>query len=387
MQASKIKRVLVVAGETSGDHHAADLVQALRRLDPNIECVGMGGEAMRLAGVDVRVDAAQLSVVGAVEVLSHALPLYRAWRTLCTLIRSEPWDLVLLIDYPGFNLRLASVAKKAGLKVAYYISPQLWAWRSGRIKYIRRCVDLMLVIFPFEQAVYERAGVPVQYVGHPLAGRVCPSASPDVIRSRLNIEPDRLVVGLVPGSRPGELQRMLGVMLESAWRLWQQHPELVFVWPLAPSLKQSDWSEQLGRYPGLPLHITTGVFYDTLSICQAALVTSGTATLEAALLALPMIVVYKTAAITYHLARAVIRIPYIGLCNIVAGRLIVPELIQQEANPECMVAHLDRMLFDSAYQAEVRASLLLVKEKLVGGSGCADRAAEAVLMCMSDGES
>ncbi len=374
-----LKRILILSGEASGDQHGASLVKEVHRLTPDVQFLGMGGDKMREAGVDIRVDAGPLAVVGAIEVLHHIVPIYKAWKTLRAIICDEPPDLVVLIDYPTFNLHIAKIAKKAGIKVLYYISPQVWAWHRSRIKTIGERVDKMLVIFPFEEPLYREKGVPVEYVGHPLANKVHASKDAATMRRESGIDADVRLIGLLPGSRIGEIRRLLPTMLKTAEKLKAQYPDVQFVLPLSDTLSSADIAPYLKSLPDhFPLHVIPGAFYNTVQLCTAAIVTSGTATLETALLEVPMLIVYKTAVSTYYLARWVIKIPHIGLCNIVAGKGIVKELIQSAANPDNISAEIAHLLADANYRQTMQQDLHAVKLKLGEGGGVS-RAAKALL--------
>ncbi|MFT3742127.1 MAG: lipid-A-disaccharide synthase [Gammaproteobacteria bacterium] len=377
------KRVLIISGEASGDHHAAELVKAVHQLDPTVHFLAMGGEKLRAAGAEIIVDSKPLAVVGAIEILRHIVPIFKAWRTVRRTIRQTPLDLVVLIDYPEFNLQMAKAAKKAGVKVLYYITPQVWAWKQKRLKTIRERVDKVLVIFPFEQPFYQRAQIPVEYVGHPLAGKVQPTQLSTAMREQLKIAPTDRAIGLLPGSRQGELRRLLPVILQAAELLLAQHPNLVFILPLASSLEVSDIQPYLVN-ASLPLKIISDSkdHYNALQLCEAAIVTSGTATLEVALLGIPMVIIYKVAASTYHIVKRIIKIPYIGLCNIVAEKKVVQELIQHDANSTQIAAEIQHILTDTAYQTSMRAELNTLKNKLGDGEG-AQRAARALLKLVS----
>lgn len=373
------KRVLIVAGEASGDQHGAALVRSVKSLDASIQFLAMGGDHLRQAGVDVIVDAKPLAVVGAIEVLQHWRPIYRAYRTLSELIAKNPPDLIVLIDYPAFNLQIARIAKRAGIRVLYYISPQIWAWRQGRVKTIKRRVDKMLVVFPFEEAFYQREGVSVEYVGHPLAQKVVPDQPPSEVREQWHFSPTHRLIALLPGSRIGEIRRLLPTLLETAQALHQKYTDTIFVLPVASSLSVDDLKPYLTAvdFP-IVMIADQSQHYNVLQLCEAAIVTSGTATLEVALLGIPMVIVYKVAASTYHIGKYLIRVPYIGLCNIVAGRLLVKELIQHEANPNNISAEIGRILDDPTYQAQLKTDLREVAVQLGSGGGSL-RAARALL--------
>lgn len=371
------KRVLIISGEASGDHHGAKLVTAVRRLNPDVQFLGMGGEYMRAAGVDIRVDAKEMAVVGAIEIIRHIVPIFRAWRTLTQIIRKQSPDLLVLIDYPTFNLMLAKLAKKRGIKVLYYISPQVWAWHRGRVKTIAQRVDKMLVVFPFEEPLYREQGMAVEYVGHPLAGIVRADKDSATMREEWQIPAQVKVIGLLPGSRQGEIRRLLPTLLTAAAQLQQRYPDAVFVLPLANSLSADDLAPYLSQ-SSVSVRVIPQQFYNTVQLCDAAIVTSGTATLEVALLGVPMVIVYKTAVSTYHIVKRIIQIPHIGLCNIVAGKAVVKELIQHEANPNTIAAEIGHILDDAGYRQQMQQDLQAVKQRLGEGGGT-ERAARALL--------
>lgn len=371
------KRVLIISGEASGDHHGAKLVAAVRRLNPEVQFLGMGGEHMRAAGVDIRIDAKEMAVVGAIEIIRHIVPIFRAWRTLTHIIRKQSPDLLVLIDYPTFNLMLAKLAKKHGIKVLYYISPQVWAWHRSRVKTIAQRVDKMLVVFPFEEPLYREQGMAVEYVGHPLAGIVRADKDTAMMRQEWQIPAQARVIGLLPGSRQGEIRRLLPTLLTAAAQLQQRYPDAVFVLPLANSLSADDLAPYLAQ-SNVSVRVIPQQFYNTVQLCDAAIVTSGTATLEVALLAVPMVIVYKTAASTYHIVKRIIQIPHIGLCNIVAGKAVVKELIQHEANPNTIAAEISHILDDVNYRQQMQQGLQAVKQRLGEGGGT-ERAAKALL--------
>lgn len=371
------KRVLIVSGEASGDQHGAKLVRQVHELDPNVHFLGIGGEHMRNAGVEILVDSKNMAVVGAIEILQHFKEIYHALRTAQKTIKKDHLDLVILIDYPEFNLQVAKAAKKKGVKVLYYISPQVWAWHQSRVKTIRKRVDKMLVVFPFEEEFYRRENVPVEFVGHPLAGQVRPNLSVAAARKLFDLENRKPIIGILPGSRKGEIKRLLPTLLQSAEDLKKYYPEATFVLPLASSLTRADIEPYLKKTT-VDIKITEHQFYNTVQICDAAMVTSGTATLETALLGVPMLIVYKAAASTYHIAKRIIKIPYIGLCNIVAGQKIVKELIQHEANPNTISAEIREIIDNEGYRLKMRENLAQVKSKL-GAEDKAHRAAKSVL--------
>ena len=368
---------MIVAGEASGDLHGSNLVKEALRLDPTVSFFGIGGPHMREAGVETLVDSSEMAVVGLVEVLAHFGVIYRAYATLKRAIRTNPPDLLILIDYPDFNMLVARVAKRAGVKVLYYISPQIWAWRTGRVKKIARLVDRMAVVFPFEVPFYEKAGVPVTFVGHPLADRVRPSMTRHEALAAFGLDPGRRVVGLFPGSRRGEIARLFPVILESARLLKGRCPDLQFILPRASSLTDADIAPQLTA-SGLEVVVARDRVYDVMQVCDAIVTVSGTVTLEIALMEVPMVIIYTVSPLTYEVGKRIIRVDHIGICNIVAGERVVPELIQHDVTADRIAAEIGRYLDDPVHAGKTRAGLATVKEKL-GVGGCSERVAAIVL--------
>lgn len=361
---------MIVAGEASGDIYGADLARETIKRDPNLHFFGIGGERMREAGVETLVDSAEMAVVGLVEVLKHFNVIADAFLKLKKILLSAPPDLLILIDYPGFNLRLAKIAKKAGVRVLYYISPQIWAWRQGRVKKIARLVDHMAVILPFEAPFYQRAGVPVTFVGHPMLDMVQVSMQRDQAAASFGLDPNYQIVGLFPGSRRNEIDRLLPVIVESAVRLKQRFPGIQFVLPLASTLNADAITPQLAA-AGLEVVITRERIHDMIRACDAVISVSGTVTLEIALVGTPMVIIYKLSPLTYQLAKRLVKVPNIGLCNIVAGETVVQELIQDQANPERIATEIERLLTDNSYAGSVSGKLKSIWSKLGNGSASA----------------
>lgn len=361
---------MIVAGEASGDLHGANLVKEALRLNPALQFFGIGGARMREAGVKTLVDAAAMAVVGLVEVVAHFGVICRAYATLRRIIRTEPPDLLILIDYPDFNLRLAKLAKRAGVKVLYYISPQVWAWRVERVKKIARLVDRMAVVFPFEVPFYEKEGVPVTFVGHPLADIVQPTMARAEAQGYFGIDPARKTVGLFPGSRKGEIRSLLPTILETAALLRQRFPDLQFILPLASSLATADVTPYL-EAAGLDVKVVEGKNYDVIQVCDAIITVSGTVTLEIALMEVPMVIIYRVSPLTYAVGRRLIRVDHIGICNIVAGERVVRELVQDDAQPVWIAEEISCILTDDLYVRQMRAKLAGVREKLGSGGGSA----------------
>jgi lipid-A-disaccharide synthase len=368
---------MIVAGEASGDLHGAAVARALRERDPQVDIFGIGGVRMREAGVTTLVDAAEMAVVGLVEVLAHFPFIYRAYSLLTGILKRQPPDLLILIDYPDFNLRLAKVAKRHGVKVLYYISPQIWAWRAGRVHTIGRRVDQMAVVFPFEVPFYERANVPVSFVGHPLLDSVRPTVTKAAALAEFGLDPARPVIGLFPGSRRSEIKGLFPTILATAQRLRQQQPGVQFLLPLASSLTRADLEPAIAA-AGLPVTIVANRSYDVMQACTAIITVSGTVTLEIALMGIPMVIIYKVSPLTYQVGKRLIQVDHIGLCNIVAGERIVPEMIQHDAEPDKIAGEISRMLSDAEYVAGIKEKLATIRS-LLGEGGASGRVAELAL--------
>ena len=362
------KSVVIVAGEASGDLHASNLARELLKLDPEINISGMGGYNMRRAGVDILIDASDLAVVGLVEVLANYRKIKAALNKLKKTITESPPDLLVLVDYQEFNQKLAAYAKSIGIKVLFYIGPQVWAWRPNRVYKMGRIVDQMAVIFPFEVELYETANVPVEFTGHPLVDEVAPDKSTEEARELLEL--DQLqTVGLFPGSRKAEIKRILPVMLEAADHLLQKNPELQFVLPLAQSLDDEILFPYLDKLFGLNVRVINGRTYDVMQACDAIITASGTATLEIALMGIPMAIVYKISPLSYFILKHMVSIDRIGLVNIVAGKDITKEFLQRTAKPEKIADEIMRILSDTDYNKTIREQLSGIRNKLGDRSG------------------
>ncbi len=359
-----MKTVLIVAGEASGDAHGARLVTAVHQKDPTVNFYGVGGSNMREAGVDIHVDAAELAVVGLWEVIAHRKVIFAALDKLKQQLKSLPPDLLLLIDYAEFNLKLAEYAKSMGVKVLFYISPQVWAWRQGRVNKIRNCVDTMAVIFNFEKEFYLKHNVPSKYVGHPLSHEVKASCDRDTFLQKNNISPSHPVLGLFPGSRKSEIKRLLPIILKTAEILKQQDPRLEFLLPLASTLTEQDLAPFLSN-SSLDIHIIKDDAFNVMNACNAIVTVSGTVTLEIALIGTPLIIINKVSWLTYLIVKRMIKIPYIGLCNIVANKMIAEEFIQQDANPKKMAQALSVLLNDKDRNKKTRDELGLIHQLLI----------------------
>ncbi|MCP4471229.1 MAG: lipid-A-disaccharide synthase [Gammaproteobacteria bacterium] len=373
----KPPHVMILAGEASGDAHAAEFVEQLRQLRPDIELSGMGSSEMTRAGVDVFFDSSIIAVIGLVEVLRHWSDIKRAMTIVKKRLDDTLPDLLVLVDYPEFNLKMARHARELGIPVLFYISPQVWAWRPKRIHKIGRLIDHMAVIFRFEKQYYEAAGIPVSFVGHPLVNKVKTSASADTIRARLEIPTQARVVGLFPGSRRSEVTRLLPVMFASAKRMHEQDTELKFVLPVASTLDFDDISRQ-ARDSGADVRVTRDGIYDVISCCDAIATCSGTVTLEIALLKVPMCILYRMSSLSYQIMSRLLTIPHIGLVNIVAREAVVKEFLQADANPQKVSRELFDLLENREYRARIDSGLERVRKNLGSGNG-ARNMAELVL--------
>jgi len=372
-----MKKILIIAGEASGDLHGANLVKALHELAPDLQVYGVGSRRMREAGVTMLADASEISVVGATEVLTHISAIYGVYAKLKRFLREERPDLLVLIDFPDFNILTGKAAKKLGIPVLYYISPQVWAWRKGRVNTIAKLVETILVVFPFEVDLYRAAGVDVRFVGHPLADVVDSPYTRDEARTQLGLAQDRRTIAILPGSRRKEIMHLLPDMLESAKLLQGRFPDVQFVLPVAPTLDRK-FVEGFVEKSEVPLTIVDGRAYDVLRASDAAMVTSGTATLETGLMAVPMVIVYRASRLTYWIGKLLVSVRNFGLVNIVAGRPVVPELLQDDATPERIAEELGTILADPEKHRRITEELVHVR-KVLGEGGASRRAASAVL--------
>ena len=370
-----MKKILMIAGEVSGDIYGADLARHLYRQIP-VKITGIGGKRMREAGVDILYDSSEISVVGLSEILPRLRAIIRAYRIVTGLIRSRSVDSLILIDYPGFNIRVAGVAKRCGIPVIYYISPQIWAWKKGRLRLLAQRVKKMIVILPFEAAIYKEAGVDCSFIGHPLVDEVLNTRPLGETIHRYGIDKDQPVIGLFPGSRIGEVSALLPDILEAARILKDANPQIQFVMAVADSLDFQQIHETISR-SSLDVKIIKGEANDVLNICDIIIAASGTITLQAALLEKPMVILYKLSPITHAIARLLVQINHIGLVNILAGRKIVPELLQKEVTPGRIAAETKKMLYDKDYHAGIKKDLHDVKIKM-GPPGASERAARVI---------
>jgi lipid-A-disaccharide synthase len=382
MTLSTHKKVLIIAGETSGDAHGAELVREIKKLNETINFNGIGGNGLKSEGVKILVDASELSVVGITEVFSKLPAVLKSFSSVKNILRTDRPDLVILIDFPDFNLVVAKIAKKFKIPVLYYVSPQIWAWRSGRIGRIKRDVEHMAVILPFEKEYYTAHAVPTTFVGHPLLDYYADSPPKDC--SAIDIA--KPVVGLLPGSRRGEIQRNLPEMLAAASQLQQRFENIEFIVSLAPSIS-SQWVESyIQPYrQTCRISVMAGPMIEILQKCTLVVAVSGTVTLETAIYGVPMVIVYRISPVSYMLGRALIRIDHIGLVNIIAKERIVPELIQNEANPSKIAQTVGHMINDPEALIRICEKLKIVRQRL-GAPGAAEKTAEIALFLLKQHE-
>lgn len=377
----KARRILIVAGEASGDLHGSNLVRALRRYDPGITVSGIGGTHMEEAGVEILVPASEMAVVGLTEVLFRLGVILKARKKLKNLLRSVPSpDLLILIDYPDFNIHLASLAKRWKIPVLYYISPQVWAWRKGRINKLAKRVDRMAVILPFEEGLYRKKEVDVTYVGHPLLDAIPENSNKEKAIEKLNLQKASPVIGLLPGSRREEIENLLPSMVKAVEILSSRYSHLKCVLPVAPTVSV-DLVQSFISDSNVGIHISNLDIYKTLRACDLALVASGTATLETAIMGIPMIVVYRVSPITYWIGKKLVDVPYVSLANFVAGEQIVPELVQDEFNPEKLAEEAFKILEDRQEREGMIRNMNAVKNRL-GEGGASGRTARMAIEMM-----
>ncbi len=368
------KHLIIVAGEVSGDMRAAELVRALTSLSSDIQFSGVGGDCMKKAGVELFEHITSLAVIGIAEVIKNLGRIKKVFDHTLAEIEARKPDAVVLVDYPGFNLRLASALKKRNIKVIYYVSPQVWAWRQGRIHTIKKIVDRMIVFFPFEKELYAKYDMDVDYVGHPLVDEIKVHQSAHDVLGSVGLPTQGVkTIGLMPGSRHKEVERHLPAMIQAAQKLFDKDQHRQFLLLKAPTIERN-YLESLIP-PSLPVKIYEDTApYDAINAMDAVIVASGTATLETALLNKPMVIIYKTSWFTYAIAKSVIKIPYIGLVNVVAGKKIVPELIKEDCNPQNIAATLEAVMQDKNIIEELKR----VKSAL-GEPGASNRAAKTIL--------
>ena len=369
------KHVLIVAGEASGDLHGANLVKAMKEQDRDILFQGIGGDKMVIAGVDIIEHSSQMAVVGLTEVFSRSNTILKAYFKLRSILKNDRPDLLILIDYPGFNISLAGAAKKFGVPVLYYISPQIWAWRSGRIKKISGRVDRMAVILPFEKDFYLDMGssLPVEYVGHPLMDQVPWNLNKDFIKDEFGINENDTVIGLLPGSRNEEIKKLLPDMLGAAEIISSKTDNLKCLIPVAHTISP-ELINSIKQNSSLNIITTSKGVYPVLSVSDIAFVASGTATLETAIMGVPMIITYRISPLSFGIAKRVVKVPYVGLVNLVAGEEVAPELLQKDVAPRIIADKALEILNDNERKMDIKQKLEDVRNSL-GEPGASARTA------------
>lgn len=359
------KRIVIIAGEESGDVHASVLIRQLKNAYPNIKISGIGGQHMQEAGAELISDLARFGVTGLTAVIRHLKVIREAFVAVKKHLNRQKPDLLILVDYPGFNLRLAKYAKrKLGIKILYYISPQIWAWKAKRIHLIKQCIDQMAVILPFEKAIYEKAKVPVNFVGHPLVEKISFSASDTQIqRETLKLPVDSRIIALLPGSRNNEIEHHMPILRDTALLLQKRYPNLYFVIPIANTIKP----EKIKHYfsdTHLSISFIEGQALNCMAAADFVIVSSGTASLECALLEKPMCIIYKSSLLNYVLAMKFIKVKFLGLCNLLANRMIVPEFLQYDCNAYELTRYIDRFYNDPEQPCKMLTQLTKVKQSL-----------------------
>lgn len=374
-------KILISAGEASGDFYAALVVDELRRLWPDAEFFGCTGPRLRAAGVRTVVDAASLAVVGLVEVVAHIPRIYREYRKVLASARRERPDFAILTDSPDFHLRIARKLHDEGIPVIYLVAPQAWAWRKRRLREMRRSVRRLLCIFPFEEEFFTREGVAATYIGHPLAGLVRPVLSREAFFRKHQLAASRPLIVVLPGSRPGEAARHLPALLQAVERL---HREAAanFVLPASATTGRQFFQQRMGS---APIQVVEGESWDALAHADLALAASGTVTVEAALLGTPMVTFYKVTALSWAAGKMLVRVPFYSMVNLIAGRAVVPELMQGQMNGDRLAAEARRLLSDEPARAAMRAGLAEVRERL-SGAGSAPRRAASIIQEIWEGQ-
>ncbi len=372
------KKILVVAGEASGDLHAANLVNELKKIYPDAYFYGLGGKNMSAAGVDIAFDLASMAVVGFVEILKHYSEFKKIFYDTLDRTKKERPDAAILVDYPGFNLKLAGELKKMGIPVIYFISPQVWAWGKERIKFIQKTISLMLVLFKFEEELYKQGDFNVKFVGHPLLDVAKPSVNREKLLESIDMDKNLTTISLLPGSRIKEISNLLPVMLHAAEKIYSKKRNVQFLICRAQTIGRQIFKDIIYKTKiNFPYKVLDEATYDGINASELAIVASGTATLETAILNKPMVIIYKVSFLTWILAKLCVKIPHIGLVNVVAGHKIVPELIQFEATADKISDQCLQILEDKKLQEKIQADLYALKNTL-GIPGAYQRAAEEI---------
>ncbi len=380
-------KVFIIAGEASGDLHASNLIKEILKVRPELDIYCVGGQRMAEAGAKVVVSSNTISVVGISEVFSHAVPIVSAFLKVRRWLRIERPDLLILVDFPEFNLMMARYAKSLGIPVLYYISPQIWAWRQGRVKKIAKVVDKMAVILPFEEEFYKSHGVDATFVGHPLLDSISLDEIDDIgLRNELGLSEKERLICLLPGSRRGEIERHLPIMLDTAAIISQKEPESRFCLALdsVSSSSNQDLIESLLGKCTFDISLIEGKTYQAIKTSQLCIAASGTVTLEVAIIGTPLVVIYKVSSLSYHLGKRLIKVPWVSLVNLIAQKEVVPELLQEDARPDLIASKALELLKDGNASKQMIEEFRSIKRRL-GSSGASKRMARLVLQFL-DGE-
>ena len=371
------KKILIIAGESSGDIHGAALSRSLIELKPGIKIFGIGGDEMRKSGVHILQDNKDMAVVGILEIFGKIGLLYNVFKKIKNEIFSGQYSALILIDYPTFNMILACLASKQRIPVFYFIAPQIWVWGKSRIKLLARTVNRMFVILPFEEKIYKHEGMDVEFVGHPFLDRIKTTMDKEEASKKFCLNKNQKIIGLLPGSRSQEIKTLFPVMLDSARKIKMEIPSVQFVLPLAKTVKKDEISGQISE-SGLDIKVIEDFTYDAISIADLLIVASGSVTLEAAVLKKPMVIIYKLNYITYLLARLICHIHIIGLVNIIAGKEVVPELHQDNVTSDNITAWVLKAVKDRKYYEEVKQELAKI-ELLLGKKGASQTTAKGII--------
>lgn len=380
------KHILVVAGEASGDILGANMISAALELEPALKFYGVAGPRMQAVGCELLRPASDLAVMGLAEVVRHLPRIWSVYRDIKRALNSKALrpDAVVLIDSPDFNLRIARIARKAGVPVLYYVSPQVWAWRRGRVKTIARDVDKLAAILPFEPQYYAEEDIDVRYVGHPLLDEAVVKTSSAVFRTQHDMEEAQPVIGLLPGSRRNEIQYALPSMLEAAHLLKQRYPKAGFILPVAAGLDRDLLNKPIHN-SGLDIELVDDTIYTAVAACDVVIAVSGTVTLQTALVQTPMVIIYKGSPLTYAIGKHLVSISHFGLPNIVAGRRVICELLQHEATPEAIASEIGHIIDNRDYRNTMLADLAEIRSRM-GTPGCAERVARMLMELSQKGD-
>lgn len=357
-------RIFLISGELSGDQRAAELIQKVKSRRSDLIFYGIAGDNAQAAGMQINQHIKSLSVIGITELITKIPKIIRLYKKIKQILSQTKPNLIILIDYPGLNLKIAQLAHKYKIPVLYYIPPKIWASRPKRIKTMQRCVDHVATIFPFEMNIYQKANIPVTGIRNPLLDSVQTKLSVQKAKSHFHLEKNKITIGIMPGSRDNEVKRLLPLLLDTAQKLHKNQPNIQFILPLASHISPQYIQKQLYNYPTLPINIVTENHYDAINLCNLVLITSGTATLETALLKVPMVIVYKLSWTTYLIAKLLIKTPYIGLPNILMQKYIVPELIQHQANSTQLYKHAIDILNNKNQQESIKNAFAELRKSL-----------------------